>query len=272
MSSQPLTRVIAFIAYAVMIVMNVLATTLPLNGIATNEISDKYDTLFAPSGFTFSIWGVIYTLLLVYTVYQLVRTSEIVTSITGWYIASSVLNSIWIVTWHYEILWLSLIVIVGMLFTLIRINAITTASRAGWVHTLAVRLPFAVYFGWITVATVANASAMLVQWGFEGGFLLSAGGWTVAILIVAAAIVSTVALINSSAVYALVLVWALWGILARHLSPEGWDQNYPGVILTLQILLPVVAAVALVALVRWLRSPVVAVESHPLWSRGRIKA
>jgi hypothetical protein len=70
MTPTRVTRFIVLLTYIYMVGMNALATTLPLNGQSTNEISDRYDTLFAPIGFTFSIWGVIYLLLGVYTVFQ----------------------------------------------------------------------------------------------------------------------------------------------------------------------------------------------------------
>lgn len=267
MTQQRFLRIFAAITYVFMIVMNTLATTLPLNGIPTGDISDKYDTLFAPIGFTFSIWGVIYLLLGIYTVGQLVRTNSVMEKITPWFIASSLLNASWIVIWHFEVLWLALVIIVGLLYTLIRINQVTTAERVDWPNTLAVRLPFAVYFGWVTVATVANVSAMLVQWGWQGEQLWGPTGWTVSVLIVAAAIGTTVALINASPAYALVLVWAYWGILARHLSPEEWNQQYPGVILSLQVLLPVLALVSVAALIRWWRSDVTPLPTFALWSR-----
>jgi hypothetical protein len=248
-------RVIALIAYVFMVVMNALATTLPLNGQTTADISDRYDTLFAPIGYTFAIWGVIYLLLGVYSVYQLVRDNAIIRAITPWFIGNSLLNGVWIVAWHYEVLWLSLVIIVSLLVTLIVINKKTTAQRADWPNTLSLRFPFSVYFGWVTVATVANVSALLVQLGWRGDFGLSEEGWLIVILIVAAAIGTTTAVVNSSAGYALVLVWAFGGILARHLSAGGWDQQYPAAILTLQILLPILAVVTIVAFVRWIRQP-----------------
>ena len=256
MASQKTPRIIAILAYVFMVVMNALATTLPLNGQTTAEISDRYDTLFAPIGFTFAIWGVIYLLLGIYSVYQLIRDNAVIRTITPWFIASSVLNGVWIVAWHYEVLWLSLVIIVALLVTLIAINKNTTAQRANWSTTVALRLPFSVYFGWVTVATVANASALLVQLGWRGGFGLSEEGWLVVILVVAAAIGTTTALINSSAAYALVLVWAFWGILSRHLSADGWDQQYPIAILSLQILLPLLAVVSVVAFIRWVKQPI----------------
>jgi len=255
MASTKTPRVIALFSYVFMVVMNALATTLPLNGQTTADISDRYDTLFAPIGYTFAIWGVIYLLLGVYSVYQLVSDNAIIRSITPWFIGSSLLNGVWIVAWHYEIIWLSLVIIVSLLVTLLVINRKTTAEKSNWPNSLSMRLPFSVYFGWVTVATVANVSALLVQLGWRGGFGLTEEGWLILILIVAAAIGTVTALVNSSVGYALVLVWAFWGILARHLSVDGWDQQYPAAILTLQILVPVLAVVSMVALVRWIRQP-----------------
>ena len=250
-------RIFAAASFVFMLVMNVLATTLPLNGQATNEISDRYDTLFAPIGFTFAIWGVIYLLLGVYTVVQLVADNSVIRGITPWFIASSLLNGAWIVAWHYEALWLSAAIIIALLWTLIVINRRTTAERTTLGASLSIRIPFAVYFGWVTVATVANISAWLVQLGFADGFGLSAEAWTIVILVVATLIGSTTALVNSSPSYALVLVWAFWGILSRHLSPSEWNQEFSGVILATQILLPILGIVSVVALVRWVWQPVV---------------
>lgn len=238
-----------------MLVMNVLATTLPLNGLATNDISDRYDTLFAPIGFTFAIWGVIYLLLSIYTIVQLTQDNSLIRTITPWFIASNLLNGSWIIAWHYEQLWLSAIIIALLLATLIKINKHTTASRTSAASTVSIRIPFAVYFGWVTVATVANASALLVQLGYKDGFVLSAEAWTIVILCVAVFIGSTTALVNSSPAYSVVLVWAFWGILSRHLSAAGWNQQYPNIILAMQILLAVLVLVTLAAFIRWLRQP-----------------
>jgi hypothetical protein len=265
----PLTpRVLAVVAYVFMVAMNAAATTLPLNNQTTNEISDRYDTLFAPIGFTFAIWGVIYLLLGVYSVYQLVRDHPWIPRITPWFIASSLLNGLWIIAWHYEVLWGALVIIIGLLITLARINTVTTRGRAGVATTLALRLPFSVYFGWVSVATVANASALLVQWGWRGGELLNEQAWTVLIVIVATVIGVLVTLVNSSAAFGLVFVWALWGIYSRHISAEGWDRQYGDVILTLQIALPLLGVATLFALIRWLRKPLDSPQSTRRSSRG----
>jgi hypothetical protein len=256
MNTSKALRFIALASYVFMVVMNALATTLPLGGQTTQEISERYDTLFAPIGFTFAIWGVIYLLLGVYSVYQLVRDNDVIRAITPWFIASSLLNGVWIIGWHYEIIWASLVIIVALLIVLIRINKATTSTRTHWANTLAVRLPFSVYFGWVTVATVANVSALLVQWGWRGGDVLAESTWTVLILIVAALIGMTTTLVNASIGYGAVLVWAYWGILSRHLSGDGWNEQYPDVIVTVQILLPLLAFVTVLAFARWVRQPI----------------
>lgn len=248
-------RLIALVTFVFMLVMNVLATTLPLNGQATNEISDKYDTLFAPIGFTFAIWGIIYLALGVYTVVQLIADNSLIREITPWFIASNLLNGVWIVTWHYELLWLSALIIIALLVVLIVINKRTTRQRTDLASSLTIRTPFSIYFGWVTVATVANISALLVQAGLGDGFWLSPEAWTIVILIVAALIGITTAWVNVSPAYLVVFVWAYWGILSRHLSPEEWNQQYPGIIFTAQVLLALFAVVTIAVFVRWLRSP-----------------
>lgn len=261
-----LPRLVALLTFLFMLVMNALATTLPLNGQSTNEISDRYDTLFAPIGFTFAIWGIIYLTLGVYTVVQLVADNALIREITPWFIASNLLNGVWIIAWHYELLWLAAIIIVALLLTLMKINTRTTKQRPELGSTLTIRMPFAIYFGWVTVATVANISALLVQAGLGDGFWLSAEGWTIVILVVAALIGIVTSWVNTSPAYVGVFVWAYWGILSRHLSPEEWDQQYPSIIVTTQILLALLAFATIVAFVRWLRAPKVLLRSTGLRS------
>jgi hypothetical protein len=255
MASYLPQRLIALVSFAFMLVMNVLADVIPLNGLRTNDISARYDTLFAPIGFTFAIWGVIYFLLSIYAVVQLVMDNSLIRTITPWFIASNVLNGFWIVAWHYEQLWFSAIIIALLLWSLIGINKHTTALRTSAGITLAIRIPFAVYFGWVTVATVANISALLVQLRMENGFGVSAETWTILILVVAVVIGSITALVNSSPAYAAVLVWAFWGILSRHLSAADWNQQYPNIIIAAQILLIVLVSITVGAFVRWIRQP-----------------
>jgi hypothetical protein len=142
------------------------------------------------------------------------------------------------------------------LFCLYKINKETTSKSTSPEQTITTRLPFEIYFGWVTVATIANISSFLVQQGFQDGYLLDAQTWTVVILVVATLIGTATALVNSSPAYSLVLVWAFYGIYSRHISPFEWNLQYPNIILATQILMTVLGVVSVLAGVRWLRGVV----------------
>lgn len=250
-------RILALASFGFVLVMNAVASVLPLSGLSVGEVSRRYDTLFAPIDFTFGIWGLIYLGLTVYSFAQLATDTSTIRAITPWFIGANLLNGCWIIVWRLELLWLSALILALLLFSLYRINRITTAKRTDLASTVLVRVPFAIYFGWVTVATIANISSLLVQLGFGDGLWLSAQTWTVVILVVAVLIGSATALMNSSPSYSLVLLWAFWGIYSRHISSSEWDQQYPEIIFAAQILLPVLAMVTVGALISWLRQPVV---------------
>jgi hypothetical protein len=143
------------------------------------------------------------------------------------------------------------LILVGLLFCLYKINKETTSKSTSLEQTLTTRIPFEIYFGWVTVATIANISSFLVQQGFQDGYLLDAQTWTVVILVVATLIGTVTALINSSPAYSLVLLWAFYGIYSRHISPLEWNFQYPNIILATQILMLILGVVSVAALVKW---------------------
>jgi len=232
-----LLKISTFGAYVVMVAVNYLAVLLPLNGRDTGAISDNYPNLFAPAGYAFSIWGLIYTLLAIYVIYQLWREKdELVVRVNRLFNVNALLNALWIFAWHYDVIWFSVIIMVGLLFTLIRVADILRVSNLTKKECWLVRLPFSVYFGWITVATIANITVFLVSIGWNG-FGLSESFWTVAVLLVGALIGSWRMLRDHFIPYGLVLVWAYGAILAKHLSASGFDGQYPSVIWTVAICL-----------------------------------
>jgi len=201
------------------IAVNGLATGLPLNGQSTGEISDRFPSLFTPAGYVFSIWGVIYLGLLAYMVYQALpaqRTNPRLRAI-GWpYVISGVANSIWIFLWHYNQFALSLVVMLVLLASLIVIYqrlspwraTVTTGER--WTT----HIPFSIYLGWITVATVANAATVLLDIGWDGGFLPPMA-WSLLMISVATLIGLFFAMIKRDVAYVAVLVWAFAGIAVK---------------------------------------------------------
>jgi hypothetical protein len=253
MASYLPARVAALASFVFVLVMNAVATALPLSGLSVGGVSDKYTTLFAPTDFTFGIWGLIYLGLTIYTFTQLFQDNEVIKKITPWFIAANVFNGSWIIAWRLELLLVSSLILVGLIFCLYKINRVTTAKRTSFEETISVRLPFEIYFGWVSVATIANISSFLVQQGFQDGLFVYAESWTIAILVVATLIGTATALVNSSPAYSLVLVWAFFGIYSRHISPFEWNFQYPNIILATQILIPVLVVASVAAGVRWLR-------------------
>ncbi|WP_318240733.1 tryptophan-rich sensory protein [Sporosarcina gallistercoris] len=249
--------VVVLVTYVLMIVMNYLSNALPLNGMTAGEVSDSYSNLFAPAGYTFAIWGLIYVLLAFHVVYQLgfFRSGErsdvtqLMQKIAVYFSLSSVANALWIVAWHYGKLEVSIVLMIIILVSLILINGMTVKADLSFKEKFFIRLPFSVYFGWITVATIANITAYFVSIDWDG-FGLSDQTWTVIILIVGTAIGIATLLKNWIASYGFVLVWAYVGIYNEHVSPEGWNEAYPSIILTVSICIILLGLLSLWVLVK----------------------
>ncbi|MFC1941398.1 hypothetical protein ACFLWL_03240 [Chloroflexota bacterium] len=215
------------------VVVNGLANALPLNNKTTGELSDQYPNLFVPAGLTFSIWGVIYILLAIFVIYGLIISVKNNTQKTAFienigilFFISSLANIGWIFAWHYEILPLSLVlmlVILGSLITIylrLRIGkSDSTLSERYLVH-----LPFSVYLGWITIATIANVTAVLVDINWHT-FGLGEQFWAVAVIIVGIAIALSVLFTRKDIFYCLVVDWALLGILLKRLTDSTPVQS-----------------------------------------------
>jgi hypothetical protein len=206
------------VAFAVVILLNVLANALPINSQTQAEISAKYPSLFTPAGFTFSIWGVIYLMLLVFVIWQALpaqRSNEKIASMSRYFQINCLMNALWMVVWHYDLLALSLIVMLVILTTLILIyrTLITSIDTAPMVEHIALYLPFSLYTGWITLATIANASALQIASGWDNVWL-SAVQWTLLKLAVAGAIGAVMILRHRDIPFALVVAWAAYGISA----------------------------------------------------------
>ena len=220
MHADRVRQLVNLAAFIVTVVVNGLAVALPLNGQSTAEISDRLATLVTPANYVFSIWSVIYTLQLAFTVYQALpskaadpalRRIGYLPSVAG------VLNTTWIFLWHLNVFALTVPVMLGILLTLIAIYlrlGIGRQAAASRAETFVVRLPWSVYLGWITIATIANVANVLVwlQWD---GFGLSPQVWAVIVLVVGVAIAAANALTRRDVAYGLVIIWAYAGISVK---------------------------------------------------------
>ena len=203
-------------AFSITILLNVLSNALPINGQSMPEISARYASLFTPAGFTFSIWGVIYLALLTFVIWQALPAQRInpkVAGISAWFKLNCLANALWIVVWHYDMLVLSMLLMLVILITLIRIYAVLIAEieTAPFTEHLVLYLPFSMYTGWIVVATIANASILQTAWGLDDAGM-PAVDWTLVKLALAGAIGATMLLRFRDIPFALVVAWAAFGI------------------------------------------------------------
>lgn len=204
------------VAFALVVVFNVLSNALPLNGQTMPEISAKYPSLFTPAGFAFSIWGLIYLFLLLFVIYQALpaqRSNAAIAAISPVFKINCVANAAWIVVWHYDLLLLSVILMLVILATLVTIyrSLLAQAEDIRAVSYVALHLPFSLYTGWITVATIANISVLQLVYGWDN-VGLTAAQWALVKLAIAGAVGVTVLFRARDAVFALVVSWAAYGI------------------------------------------------------------
>ncbi len=235
-----LKKILAGIAYIAMVVVNFLANGLPINNRSTGDISDAYPNLFAPAGPAFSIWGLIYLLLAGYVLYQFAKkdqkTEDLLQKINPLFIATSIANISWIFAWHYDYIGISVLIMGTLLVLLIKIADILRTEQFTALEKISVWAPFSVYFGWITVATIANITVFMVSIGWNG-FGIADFVWTCIILLIGAIIGILRMRKDKNIAYGLVLVWAYSWILFKHLSVSGFDGQFPVVIVTLIVCL-----------------------------------
>ncbi|HLO30048.1 MAG TPA: TspO/MBR family protein [Anaerolineales bacterium] len=218
--SKDTIRQYANLASAILaLTINILASTLPLNGQNTGEISDRFPVYFVPAGYVFSIWGVIYLGWIAFIIFQFRASQQEnvrLRRLGYWFAVSNIANAAWLFCWHYNRFGLSVLVILGLLGSLIasylrlNVNRSSVTPREYW----SVDVLFSVYLGWVTVATVANITAWLYSIGWNG-LGISAQVWAAVMLVVASLLGLGVALTRKDTGYLLVLVWAFIGIAMK---------------------------------------------------------
>ncbi len=249
-----LIKVLNAAAFLTMITVNALANILPINSITTGEVSDSYPNLFAPAGITFAIWGAIYLLLAMFVLYSFGifkgksgYSDRLIAKIKYCFAISSIANILWIFAWHYNKIGISVLlmlaIFVSLMFAYRRINkeSLTTKER------IFVGVPFSVYFGWISVALIANITVYLVSTNWDG-FGIESNMWTVMVIVVGVIIAVVNVLRFKDIAYGLTIIWAYIGILIKHLSVSGFAGSYIGIIIVLEcslfLLLVAIGAIA----------------------------
>lgn len=214
--------IITWILFVGVIAVNALANILPINGYNTGQISAFYPNAFVPAGFTFSIWGVIYLLLFSYTIgytyytlkqQQFPKAFAFIERINIYFLLTCVFNMAWIVAWHYLQIELSVLIMLLFLSTLIQLflKSKSMANDLNLTQRFILQTPFIVYLGWISVATIANITALLVAYKWTA-FGIAPVYWSAAMILIA--IILAMLMVKKFKVveFTLVVAWALWGI------------------------------------------------------------
>lgn len=220
-----------------------LVLVLVLNGLSNGglvpersigDVSDNFENLFTPAGITFAIWGLIYLALVAFAIYQgrdLFRGSKIdppfLRQIGPWFVISCLANSIWLFPWLYQrpalamVLMLLLLLSLLVIYLQLEIGVLPVSRTEKWL----VHAPFSMYLGWITVATIANATIAL-QANEWTGWGLSEQTWSTVMVSAAGVIGFGIALLRADLIYGLVVIWALWGIIiARDTDPIAANER-----------------------------------------------
>lgn len=248
-------KILVILSFICMVTVNTLVVVLPLNHLSTKAVSDLYPNLFTPAPYTFGIWGLLYLALAGFVWYQMkplpmgaqVLKPANLLRIRVAFIFSCLINILWLFSWHTRHITLSVLLMMLLLVTLIYINLLTSRHHLNTKEQLLLRAPFSLYFGWITIATIANITALLVNIQWEG-FGVSPVWWTILVLLVGTGFTSAVVINHQDFVYPFVVLWAYGGILTNHFSSSGLHGQY------IQIMIVSVTCMVIIVIVTVIRS------------------
>ena len=215
------------VTLALMLFINYASNSGVFSSVSVGDISHKYDTLFAPAGYAFTIWGVIFLLLIIFVVFQWTSLkneshTEYVQRTGAWFTISNLANALWVYCWLNEKLGWSVVVILVLLASLItltyklRLELDDKPVRV----ILFVWWPIVVYLGWIMVATIACIAAWLVSLGWNGG-PLTQQTWTIIMILIATLIYLYLVKTRNLREAAAVGIWAFIAIAIRQ-----WGANF----------------------------------------------
>ena len=210
-------RWISLVSLVLTLAVNGYANSAKLNGFTTGEISDLFDVLFVPAGYVFSIWGVIYLFLLAFMIFQFTpaqKENPRFGKIAPWFVLTNIANAVWLVLFHYQQHYFTIVAMLVLLVALIVIYLRLKESKVQGIEAYLVDLPFSIYLGWVSVATIANATQFLDYVGWSG-FGLADEIWLVIVLAVAVLLSWAMNRRFHDLAYSLVLVWAFIGIAVR---------------------------------------------------------
>ncbi|UOO38043.1 tryptophan-rich sensory protein [Oscillospiraceae bacterium CM] len=212
----------------VTLIINTLGAIGLINGLSQKQISDMYLTLITPSPATFSIWSVIYSLLIISIIVMIFRKNDpyyqsAVDQISTLFCISCAFNIAWIISFSFVLVELSVLFILAFVVTLSLLcqRLLKIHEKKRWLLPLS----FGIYTGWLFIATVVNIAAALVKMNWNG-FGIADNVWAIVILIIAVLLVIVAQLKNRSATFSLPIAWAYFGIYQFLKSSEGFKGEF----------------------------------------------
>ena len=214
--------------FIITLAINALGAMGVINGLSQKDISDKYQTLITPSPSTFSIWGVIFTLVIISLIVMIVKKKDLyyqkaIDNITILFRASCIFNILWMITFSYLFIELSTLFSLGFVITLALICL--KLKRIHMNNHFLLPLTFGLYTGWVMIATVVNVAAALVKLKWNG-FGMPDEIWASITLGLAIILVIIVVKSNKNAVIPMPIAWAYLGIYQNLKSPDGVNGQY----------------------------------------------
>ena len=218
-------KILNVAALVVVVLVNYLANALPINGVKTADISNKYFNEFAPANLTFSIWAVIYSLIIGVMIWQYVNANEAknkaISQFSTYFIANCLLNAAWLFAWHYEIFVLTIILMLGILYTLVQLNRIESKEFPTDLPTKwLLQSGFGVYLGWICIATIANITTFLVSLNYNK-LGLTDTFWTGTVIGIGSITAAMLVVRYKNMYIGFAVIWALIGIVIRQNQLHG---------------------------------------------------
>lgn len=211
----------------VTLIVNALGGLGIINGLSQKEVSDMFVTLITPSPSTFSIWGVIYSLLIISIIVMIVKDTpyykKAVNGISVLFRLSCITNILWIIAFSYVQIELSVLLIFILVITLslICLELLKINDGEHWL----LPMTFGMYAGWLFIATVVNTSVMLVKWNWNG-FGIADDIWAIIILVIAIILVIVVLSKIRNAMFPVPIAWGYLGIYQNLKSPNGFNGEY----------------------------------------------
>lgn len=234
------------VGFIVVLIVNYLAVSIPLGGMTTGQLSDLYPNLFVPAALTFSIRGLIYLLLLGFVIWQALdfskKQSSGITKKVGIRFLLSCIANVWrMFAWQYQYVILSVLVIIFFLITLIVLaQRVEVGKKIGNLgDKYLVQVPFSIYLGRLSVATIANVTAVLVHFGWSM-FGMTDIFRTIAVIIVATILALLSLKKNYNIMFALVVIRAFIGIIIKRVQVDPVYAS--SIIWTLGVCISVIAA------------------------------